>query len=253
MNDHFALPLLGERDQLFANTPYPRSFSFDAEVAKVFDDMIMRSIPLYAEVIRQIVQWLRDFPPPAEGRLYDIGCSTGTTLFALGAALTEPTHLVGIDTSVPMLAQAEEKLGPLRARHHVELRGESALNSRFNDAHLVLLNYTLQFIPVTARLQLLSTIYRDLAPQGMVFISEKVVAESSRIHEAYTRQYEAFKERAGYSRTEIQRKKAALDQVLIPLSLDEQIAMLRAAGFRSIDVVAKWQNFATIIAIKDGR
>jgi tRNA (cmo5U34)-methyltransferase len=247
---HPDLNLFGARDQLFAKTPYPRSFAFDAEVAGVFDDMISRSVPLYREVIALICQWSRDFPPPAGSLIYDIGCSTGTSLYALAQQLAPAGHFVGIDMAQPMLDRAGGKLRELATRHRIDLYCGNALDFRFTDAHMVLLNYTLQFIAVTDRGSLLRTIYEDLQPGGMLFISEKIVARCSEIHGIYTRHYEAFKRRAGYSTSEIERKKAALDQVLIPLSLDEQIALLQQAGFRRIDVLCKWQNFVTLVAIK---
>jgi tRNA (cmo5U34)-methyltransferase len=246
-----AIKLSGEIDTLFAATPYPHPFAFTHEVAQVFDDMISRSIPFYRDVIALISRWAQSHPPQAGQRIYDIGCSTGTTLFALGASLDTPCELVGLDTSEPMLARAAEKLAPLRQRHRIDLQCITAESAEYQRAHLVLLNYTLQFIPLVARQSVLERIYRGMDTGGMLFISEKLLTPSALIHETYTEHYESFKREAGYSQGEIARKKAALDQVLIPLSLAEHQRMLQAAGFTTVEVVFKWQNFATLIALKD--
>jgi tRNA (cmo5U34)-methyltransferase len=245
-----SLVLGGKRDELFAGSSYPRPFEFNEEVAQVFDDMISRSIPYYPEVIKLLCQWLREYPLAAGQRIYDIGCSTGTTLFALGSSLKTPATLVGIDTSAPMLEQAREKLSPLASFHTVELLCTNALTSTYEQAHMVVLNYTLQFIPLTQRLALLKKIYKGLATGGIVFISEKLLANSPSIHRTFTHHYEAFKLSMGYSRSEIERKKEALDQVLVPLTMAEHLCLLHEAGFSEIDCIFKWQNFATLVAIK---
>lgn len=245
------ITLSGDDDQLFSQPGYPLPFAFTSEVARVFDDMISRSVPFYGEVIRVMCQWLASHPPRESQRIYDVGCSTGTSLYALAAILTSPGHLVGIDTSPAMLERARAKLSPLADRHTIELRCEGAQDADYTAAHMVLVNYTLQFIPLTERLEVLTSIYQGLQPGGMLFLSEKLNSPHPTIHDTFTRHYEEFKHHAGYSSGEIQRKKAALDRVLIPLSLDEQCTMLKTAGFTAVEIVVKWQNFATLLALKD--
>ena len=245
----YQLYLDSEQDDLYATGPWPKPFAFNAEVARVFDNMISRSVPLYQEVIAAAVQWAIDYHQP-DTSVIDVGCSTGTFLELLGRFLKEPATLVGIDNSQPMLDKAAEKLKALAKMHTIELRCQSAADASFGGSSVVVMNYTLQFLNVPQRQQLLAAIYRGLAPGGLLFISEKVTASCARFQETATRHYEAFKARNGYERSEIERKKAALENVLVPLAHDEQVQMLRDAGFAAVDTVIKMHNFASFVALK---
>ncbi len=239
-----------QRDELFRSLSYPQPFSFNHEVAEVFDDMISRSVPLYREVIELLCQWLNTFPGKAGATIYDVGCSTGTTLLALGKSSSRPLHFLGLDPSPAMLAKAQLKLQAMPPQHRLSLRELNGLSCDYAEAHLVVLNYTLQFMPVRERPLLLAKIFAGLGPGGLVVISEKVIAASLLLNEVFTRHYLEFKEQAGYSKQEISRKKEALEQVLIPLSVEEYRRMLLQVGFAEVEVVCSWHNFVTMVAIK---
>lgn len=243
------LYLNSEFDNLFENGPWPKPFAFNEEVVRVFDDMVSRSVPLYREVMVCAATWTRAYYQPGT-RMVDVGCSTGTFLELIGRTLTEPAQLIGIDNSAAMLDKAAEKLLPLRERHQVELQCESAVDANYANSSVVVMNYTLQFLPLDERLRLLGKIYQELAPGGLLFLSEKVRSGVPQFQETITHQYEAFKERNGYAKTEIERKKEALEHVLIPLTYREQEAMIGEAGFTQIDTLIKLHNFTTFVARK---
>lgn len=242
--------LLGEADRIFAGSRYPKPFEFNEDVAAVFDDMVTRSVPGYFEVLQALAAWGGRFFQP-RSRVIDVGCSTGTALEVLGQVLPAGARLVGIDPSTPMLARAECKLAALRNRHEVQLRCESALDSDFSDASIVVMNYTLQFLPVARRRELLARIHAGLRPGGLLFLSEKVRFSTPELQEAVTGIYESFKERQGYSAQEIARKKEALDNVLVSLTGDEQMALVARAGFASCAPILQWHNFLTLVALKE--
>jgi tRNA (cmo5U34)-methyltransferase len=78
------------RDDIFDDSkPRGGDFKFDDEVAAVFDNMISRSVPLYAEQQRIIVEVVKRYWRPGYD-IYDLGCSTGTTLINLGRELDGP-------------------------------------------------------------------------------------------------------------------------------------------------------------------
>lgn len=244
------LNLVSEKDQLFEQKQYPIPFEFNDQVAEVFDDMISRSVPFYREVNHTLVEWALLFQK-RENLVFDIGCSTGTTIAQLSSKFEAPTQFVGIDTSEPMLAKAKQKLSSLKAIHQLTLSDKSALEMDFTGATLVVLNYTLQFISVGDRQKLLQKIYDGLTLGSMLFITEKVTSKSPLIQESMTFIHESFKVRNGYSKNEVSRKKEALDRVLIPISAEEHLENLELCGFKKKDIVLKWNNWVSIIAIKD--
>lgn len=243
------LNLSGSYDKLFEWGKYPKPFEFNDEVAKVFDNMISRSVPLYEEVNHSLAEWAYYYCQRG-GKVYDIGCSTGTTLLALSQHIKEKTEFVGIDTSSSMLDQAREKLAEMPGHHELQLICSSALDVDYNEATMVIMNYTLQFIEVIHRQPLLEKICAGLKKGGILFLSEKVRSKVPQIQEMLTRSYENFKFHRGYSFNEIERKKEALDQVLIPLSMEEQIALIEGAGFYACEPIMRWNNFVTYVAIK---
>jgi len=251
-HDQQILTLKGDADRLFETGKYPVPFAFNDEVAQVFDDMVSRSVPLYKEVALLVAEWTNKFYQPGT-TIYDIGCSTGTTIDLAARYLSHfdrRANFVGIDTSEPMLARAKSKLAGWSREHQIQLTNINALDMQYSNASVVIVNYTLQFIPVAQRLKLLKNIHDGLVPGGILFLSEKLRSCCPEFHELVTDSYERFKEVRGYSRTEIERKKEALDNVLVPLTLDEQSELLRSAGFNFFEPMIRWHNFTSFIAIK---
>ncbi|MFY7928436.1 MAG: carboxy-S-adenosyl-L-methionine synthase CmoA [Oligoflexus sp.] len=244
------LKLASQNDNIFAGQHYPKPFSFNHEVAQVFDDMVRRSIPLYYDVTRYTADWVLHFYQ-AGSAIIDIGCSTGTTTHHIGQKLEKPAHFLAIDNSPAMISKAEQKLADFPARHRLTLSCQDIMQTELPRASAVVLNYTLQFLPLADRHLLLQRIHEALLPNGILLISEKVRSSAPEFQELTTRLYERFKEEQGYSRTEIERKKEALDHVLIPYTEGEHRQNLQAAGFTKIESLMKWNNFVTLIALRD--
>lgn len=245
------LYLSSEKDELFEKGPWPKPFAFNAEVVKVFDNMVSRSVPLYREVVAATVHWTRAYYQP-KTRIIDVGCSTGTFLELLGRFLKQPAILVGIDNSQDMLDKAREKLTKVQEIHQIELICESAENCAFENSSVVVMNYTLQFLSLPQRQKLLQAIYQGLVPGGLLFLSEKIRSGCPQFQETITRHYEAFKTRNGYAQNEIERKKEALENVLIPLTEAQQLQMLNDSGFTRVDSLIKLHNFVSFVALKSG-
>lgn len=244
------LKLIGPDDRIFAGSNYPKPFAFNHEVAHVFDDMVRRSIPLYVDVVRATADWVNHFYQP-QTAIIDIGCSTGTTTHHVAHSLPVPAHFLAVDLSPAMIEKAREKLADLPSRHQLTLVAQDIRETILPRASVVIINYTLQFLPVADRLKLISRIHEALVPGGILIISEKVRSATPQFQELTTMVYERFKEEAGYSRTEIERKKEALDQVLVPYTEGEHRQNLALAGFTAVDSLMKWNNFLTLIAQKE--
>ena len=235
-------------DRLFNEIdPDAGTFSFDENVARVFDDMISRSVPLYADVQRSIpmLAGLLDHDPI---RVIDLGCSTGTSLIHLSAMLPDrKLELIGVDNSQPMLDQCRQKLDTLDLPHPIETVCDTVQSFEFTDASVVLMNYTLQFVPESDRPALLSRIRESIRPGGFLLISEKVAHEQPAMDDALVELYFEHKRRQGYSELEIARKRDALENVLIPLTTDQNLSLIADAGFTQVEVLLKWFNFATFL------
>ncbi len=222
-------------------------FCFDKKVAEVFDDMASRSIPLYASIRNWQVKVVERMYLP-HSTIYDIGCSTGNTLIEI-RKLFRPFHMVGVDPSQDMLNVCSRKFADL-GMEEVELLNEYAQDVDFKNAGVILMNYTLQFIPAQDRLDLLKKLYDALLPGGIFLFSEKVVEPTKMMQDLETDLYYDFKRINGYSELEIAHKREALDQVLVPDTIDAHLLRLKDAGFEEVMLWNKWFNFASFIAVK---
>jgi len=225
-------------------------FTFGPEVAAVFDDMLQRSVPFYAEVQRMIAEMSADFAVP-ETHVMDLGCSTGTTLAALDSAVPVTVRFIGVDNSEEMLGKARERLMRLREGRSLDLR-MADLNDGvvFDNASVVLLVLTLQFVRPLRRERLMSDIYRGLNERGALILVEKVLGEDSMFNRLFIKYYYEMKRRQGYSDLEIAQKREALENVLIPYKLPENRELLLSTGFKYVDVFFKWYNFCGLVAVK---
>ncbi|HBQ37524.1 MAG TPA: carboxy-S-adenosyl-L-methionine synthase CmoA [Candidatus Omnitrophica bacterium] len=241
-----------KKDLLFAS-PQARSadFQFDQRTADVFEDMLSRSVPFYDEVQRMMAELVKHFAQPG-GAVYDLGCSVGRTLATLAQAIPSPdVRLVGVDLSEPMIQKAKANLQEAGCLDRCELK-IADLNAlqQLDDACAVIMCLTLQFVRPLSRDAVLQTIYNSLSDRGCLILVEKILGNNSLFNRLLIDLYYAFKRRQGYSELEIGQKREALENVLIPYRLDENIQLLRKVGFESIEVFFKWYNFAGIIAVK---
>lgn len=237
-------------DRIFADPNRKvADFSFDADIAEVFEDMLDRSVPGYREIQRMICELASDFAVDGTN-VYDLGCSTGTTIRHLDA-LSQQVRFVGIDSSESMLEKARQAFAasPLRHPYSLALRD---LNEgvQVEEASVVVMSLTLQFVRPLYRERALREIRRGLHEDGCLILIEKVLGEDSLLNRLFIQHYHEFKQRNGYTEIEIAKKREALENVLLPYRLKENEEMLRQVGFRAVDVFFKWYNFAGLLALK---
>jgi tRNA (cmo5U34)-methyltransferase len=225
-------------------------FKFGAKVASVFDDMVNRSVPYYGEIQRMTAELAADHVKTGTD-VYDLGCSTGTTMIGMNSLIPENIRFIGIDDSVEMLEKCDSKLKEAGFKRPYDLR-VADLNQgvQISNASVVVLCLTLQFVRPIAREKLLRGIIDGLVPGGVLIVSEKILAEESNFNRDFIKYYYNYKRRNHYSELEISQKREALENVLIPYKLNENIIMLREAGFAHCEVFFKWYNFSGIIAVK---
>ncbi|HQX28078.1 MAG TPA: carboxy-S-adenosyl-L-methionine synthase CmoA [Alphaproteobacteria bacterium] len=238
-------------DKVFDSDRPADDFKFNNEVAKVFDDMVNRSVPFYGEMQRMTAELARDFVQD-HTNVYDIGCSTGTTIELLDRAI-EPkkVNLIGIDNSQEMLDKAAQKLKASKLTHPYTLSlGDAHKGFPIHNASLVTMILTLQFIRPLHRERLVKDICNGMVDNGALIIFEKVTSRDSMFNRLFIDHYYDYKRRNGYSEMEISQKREALENVLIPYRMEENFDLLKASGFKYMEVFFRWYNFCGIVAVK---
>lgn len=226
-------------------------FEFNENVAGVFDDMIHRSVPLYRETVKRQAQLTAWFYKEGTA-IIDLGCSNGNFGMRLLSEMGKRTfRMVAVDNSAPMLKLYQSRLDNHPAGEHIELVEASIQDVAFEPSSVVILNLTLQFLPVAERDALIKRIYENLIPGGILLITEKVVHEESILSDLQQTFYWRFKGENGYSNLEISQKRDAIENVLIPETVETHKARFNAAGFTKIDIWQKWFNFTSFICMKD--
>jgi len=243
--------MIMKTDQIFKPKLEKSSdFKFDSAVVDVFDDMVVRSVPMYLEFQRMITEIASDYAKP-DTSLYDLGCSTGTTLLSLNTVLDISIRFVGVDESLEMLESCRKNLIDKGVTRQFEMV-PADLNKKIDitNASVVILCLTLQFVRPINRLRLIKSIHEQLKPNGCIIIIEKVLGENAEFNRKFIKYYYDMKRRNNYDEMEISQKREALENVLIPYKLTENIQMITEAGFHSSEIFFKWYNFAGFIALK---
>lgn len=239
------------RDEVFKeHYTKPSDFKFNSTVAGVFDDMVNRSVPYYEEIQRMVSELAADHCTEGNS-IYDLGCSTGTTMLYMDQTVPRHIQFVGIDDSQAMLDKCRQKLTAVNCDRPVDLLvGDLNKDVPIQNASVVVLCLTLQFVRPLNRERLVKQIYDGLESGGVLILVEKILAEDSQFNRDFIKYYYGMKRRHNYSEMEIAQKREALENVLIPYKTSENITLLRDAGFEHCEVFFKWYNFTGIIAKK---
>ena len=235
-----------EQDKVF-NTPIEKKFEFDEAVASVFDDMLSRSVPFYDEVRKLVIALI--LSEQKEGlKVLDLGSSTAKFLLDLHSKMEVKMQLKGLDNSQAMLDRAEQKCQAFGAQIDLELA--DMLSYDYDNEDVIVANYTLQFIRPMQRVELIKKLYKGLNEEGIFIFSEKVIFKDKKLDKDLIDIYYDYKKEQGYSEYEIAQKREALENVLIPFTIEENIQMCKDAGFKNIDTIFQWSNFVTFVAKK---
>jgi len=210
-------------------------FVFDKKVEAVFDDMIQRSVPGYRLLISMVALLAQRYCQ-ANTLVYDLGCSTGANIIALASALESnlTCEIVAIDNAQAMLEQARKNYDNAALATNIIWQCEDVCNSSVNNASLVIMNYTLQFVPQSQRDDLIGGIAQGLIAGGAMLLSEKICYQSADLDIEMNELYHSFKSANGYSNLEIAQKRTALENVLVRETIDTHVSRLRSAGFTKV-------------------
>ncbi len=233
------------KDKVF-NKAIKKQFEFDEEVASVFDDMLNRSVPFYKENLNLQINILKNFLNKND-KIIDLGSSTGAFLIELAQQKSD-LQLIGIDNSEAMIKRAINKAKAFGV--NITFVNRDFLEYDLHNSKAIIANYTIQFVRPLQREKLIRKIYDSLEENGIFLMSEKLITENKKLNKIMIDIYYDFKKQKGYSNYEIAQKREALENVLIPYTMTENIEMLKNAGFKDIELIFRWNNFATFIAFK---
>lgn len=225
-------------------------FNFDEKVAKVFPDMINRSVPGYASIVSMTGVLAAEFHQP-ESYCYDLGCSLGASSLSMAKAINNDNfYIKAVDNSEAMLTQAKRFISLESCQSRIELICDDICNVNIEKASVVVMNFTLQFIAPEKRFEMLQKIYQGMLPNGILILSEKLAYENTAQQQLLIEMHHYFKKANGYSDVEIHQKRQALENVLIPETIEQHKQRLQNTGFRQIEQWFQCFNFSSLIAIK---
>jgi tRNA (cmo5U34)-methyltransferase len=229
--------------------PSIEAFRFNQSVADVFQDMIERSVPGYG-VVLQLIGVIAEKYGQQDTRAYDLGCSLGASTLQLRRHLPGSCHVIGVDNSEAMVSRCKANLSRDHSAATYEILLEDLRETNIQNASIVILNFTLQFVPDEQRKNILTHICEGLNSGGILLLAEKVKFEDPAEQALMTTLHHDFKKQHGYSHLEISQKRAALENVLLPNTEKQHRQRMRDAGFSVVEQCMRCLNFSTFLGIK---
>lgn len=240
-----------ERDKVYADPrPMIVDFTFDESVAAVFPDMIRRSVPGYDAIITQLGLFAERYVQP-DSYIYDLGCSLGAATLAMRRhARAHNCRIIAVDNADAMVERCRQHMANDSSSVPVEIRCGDVRQTPIENASLVVLNFTLQFLAHDERLPLLQKIAAGMRRGGVLVLSEKIVADDPTEQAFQDGMHMQFKRANGYSEMEISQKRTALENVLIPDTIDTHTERLHQAGFTNVHIWFRSFNFVSFAAFR---
>ena len=238
------------RDNIYAQSQQVKDFTFDNSVVEVFPDMIQRSVPGYSTIISTIEKLTENFHQP-DSHLYDLGCSLGAATLSMRKAVSKPNcQIIGLDNSEAMVERCRLHISAYKSDVPVTIELADIQDHPLENASVVVMNFTLQFIAKEQRQILIDKIYNALKPNGLLIVSEKLKWHNPVIDEVINNLHLDFKRTNGYSELEISQKRSAIENVMKVDTEQDHLTRFKNAGFKNASIWYQCFNFSSFIAIK---
>lgn len=244
-----------EVDKLFSNPlPVISDFVFDDNVARVFPDMIKRSVPGYP-TLSESTGLIAGQYAQENSLIYDLGCSLGASTQSMRRHVRAAgCQIMAVDNSEAMSARCHEYLQAQNAMIEeltpVQVLCADIISLDLEPCSVVVMNFTLQFVPPAKRLALLQKIHSALLPGGLLILSEKITFANSATQNCLEQLHYAFKRANGYSELEIAQKRTAIENIMLPDTLETHLSRLTQAGFSHSHSWFQSLNFCSLLAHK---
>lgn len=238
------------RDSIFS-TPLGKisGFEFDQRVVSVFPDMIQRSVPGYESVVA-MTGVLAARCMQSGSNCYDLGCSLGASTLSISSQLPEDCSIIAVDNSEAMINEFSSILDGQQEQKMIDVVLADVRDIEIQNASMVVLNFTLQFVPIENRLELIQKIYQGMRPDGVLLVSEKIQIDDKDLNQLFIDAHHEFKKRQGYSDLEVAQKRSAIEHVLIPETIEQHFSRFSEAGFSKSNLWFQCLNFCSMIAVK---
>jgi tRNA (cmo5U34)-methyltransferase len=225
-------------------------FRFDQGVADVFSDMIQRSVPGYANIITTIGELAKRFVQ-SNSNVFDLGCSLGAATLAMRRSISsENVTMFAVDNSTAMIERCQRNVDAYRSAIPVKVLQKDIRDVEIENASMVVINFTLQFLPPEQRNDLLKKVYQGLNKGGLLLLSEKLRFADNCVDQLLTDLHHDFKRANGYSELEISQKRTALENVMRTDTAEIHLSRLQESGFSHIATWFQCFNFTSLVAIK---
>lgn len=236
------------RDTLFTQQTDLVNFTFDAQVAAVFDDMVKRSVPGYKTMLEMMGLIVKTYGR-SDTNYYDLGASTGAISLAL--ALNNPcknNRIIAVDNSKDMAKKCFDNL--FENIKNFEVLCMDINDLHYQNASIIVLNLTLQFISPKHRQTLIDKIYQGLNPNGVLAVFEKIHFDDQKNQDKITKLHLDFKRANGYSDMEIAAKRQSIDNILITDNTKTHLERFKTSGFSQSFCYFQCLNFKAFLAVK---
>lgn len=242
---------IGKKDSIYSEyRERVADFVFDKNVVSVFDDMIRRSVPGYAAVIAMAKVFAEEYAQE-NSNLYDLGCSLGASTLAMRKGIDKKgCRIIAVDNSVAMIERCKDIVESDVSSTPVDVVLGDIRDIKIENASVVVLNFTLQFLAPDKRDQMLKTIYEGLLPGGILILSEKIAYPDQQEQSFQIDMHHSFKRLNGYSDLEVSQKRKSIENVLVPDTLERHYQRLDEVGFSKYYLWFKCFNFVSLVAFK---
>lgn len=226
-------------------------FVFDEKVVSVFDDMIRRSVPGYATVVAMTKVFAEEFGQE-NTNYYDLGCSLGASTLSIrkGVEDKEGCRVIAVDNSPSMIERVKDIINSDVSKVPVEAKLADISDINIENASVVVMNFTLQFLSPEKRDEMLQNIFDGLVPGGVLLISEKIAFEEKDEQEFQVEMHHEFKKLNGYSDLEVSQKRKSLENVMILDTLQQHYERFEKTGFKKSYLWFQCFNFVSLAAFK---
>jgi len=224
-------------------------FSFNS--IKNFDNHIELSVPNYIHLI-ELIKNISTYFIKENTFVYDLGCSTGTLIkyFSLQNN-NDNIKFVGIDTSKNLLPKDQQGNLIKMIGDHLSFECTDLKYYNFQKLSFATSIFTLQFLTIEDRINLLKKIKNSLIYEGALIVAEKIYMKTGLYQDIFTFAYYDFK-KDSFDTKDILAKQMDLRSVMRPITKEENEYIFSEIGFKFVEFFRSL-NFVAWILIKENK
>ncbi len=218
---------------------------FEKEAA-VFDKFFFKVMPHYEEMTQGLANAL-PFTKNEKLKIIDLGCGTGNLSRKIIKAYPN-AQITCIDMAENMLKMAKVKLG---ANSNVKFWLGDVRNFDYAKKYdAIVASMVLHHVEGKEKPKLYHKIYNSLIKGGSFFNIDIFVSANSHLQKMYMDKWKTFMKANGlavHKTNDMIKRHEREDR---PVVFKDEIAIMHQVGFKNIDIVLKYYNFALYGAIK---